>query len=300
MMVTPPSPTERAHNNNHEASMILTNVPSSRRSLLHYTLEATTALTLIGSTTIISPAFASTTDSAQVTDKIFIDIKGLGGPQDTTTKRIVIGLFGKDAPTCTKILKQLVSPQGYMAPCKPLQERTLQKEQLEAKKVYNSCIESKDKGVNYDFATIWRVIKNERIDLGAVTGKFISREYPNWQDNTNNGLKHDIPGIVSVRRGNESGFGFTIYPGGDTSSTTTTDDLDTNHIVVGKILEGMDVVETLNQVPVITTSKVNYMGLTGGTSNKDAPSRACQYGGAMYCNEYKPLIKLTIQNTGII
>lgn len=152
-----------------------------------------------------------------------------------------------------------------------------------------------DRGVNYDYSQVWRVIKDERIDLGAVSGKFISREDPDWQEDATSGLKHDSPGVVSVRRGNDSGFGFTIYPGnGDAEA------LDSDHIVVGRVLEGMDVVEEINQVPVITTAKVNYMGLTGGPNSKNAPSRACQYGGAMYCNEFKPLIKLSIQKTGTL
>ena len=245
-----------------------------------------------------SPALAaeSATELATVTDKIFVEIKGLGGPPSTETKRIVIGLFGKDAPACTEKLKMLVTSKGLPAPCRPKAERSLQKEQLEANKVYNSCIESEEIGVSLKYSTIWRVIKNERIDMGAVTGRFVAREYPNWQEPSESpDLKHDAPGVVSVRRGNDGGFGFTIYPGNGKDAEV----LDEDHIVVGKVLEGMDVVQELNEVPVITSSKVNYMGLTGGTTTKNAPTRACRYGGPMYCNEYKPLIKLSISDVGV-
>ena len=143
--------------------------------------------------------------------------------------------------------------------------------------------------------------EDERIDLGAVSGKFVAREYPDWQESASSPLKHDAPGIVSVRRGNDSGFGFTIYPGNNAAATSSSSSyLDDEHIVIGRVLEGMDVVQALNEVPVIASSKVNYMSLTGGTTTKNAPTRSCRYGGPMYCNENKPLVKLSITETGIL
>ena len=236
--------------------------------------------------------------ASQVTDKIYLDIKGLPTTEGEapTTKRIVIGLFGKNAPQSTEKLKKLVGSEGLPAPCKPKEERLLQREQLEANKVYNSCIENQEKGVNYDYAQIWRVIKGERIDFGSVAGRFVARENPLWDEITSSSvLKHDRAGLVSVRRGSDSGFGFTVYPGGKGDIA----DLDENHIIVGQVLEGMDVIEAINNIPVITSAKVNYMALTGGPNNQSAPSRACRYGGAMYCNENKPLVKLTIYKTGL-
>jgi cyclophilin family peptidyl-prolyl cis-trans isomerase len=235
--------------------------------------------------------------ASEVTDKIYLDIKGLpaGEGEVPTTKRIVIGLFGKDSPQSAEQLKKLVSDAGLPATCKPKEERMMQREQLEANKVYNSCIETQAKGVNYDYAQIWRVIKGERIDIGSVAGRFVARESPTWGETASNGLKHDRAGLVSVRRGSDSGFGFTVYPGGKGNIA----DLDENHIILGQIVEGMDIIEALNNIPVVTSAKVNYMALTGGPKNTSAPSRACRYGGAMYCNENKPLVKLTIYKTGL-
>jgi hypothetical protein len=75
---------------------------------------------------------ASTTDAVEVTDKIFIDIKGLGGPSEGGThQRLVIGLFGKEAPDPVAKLKQLVSSQGLPVGCfrrnnfKPIRFTTL-------------------------------------------------------------------------------------------------------------------------------------------------------------------------------
>lgn len=295
-------------------------VISSRRKLLQHCSTAVPSLLALFSS-LTQPALAADidvastikrTDEAQVTDRIFFTIQGLSpSPSATATsppqpQRIVIGLFGKDAPYCTQQFKQLVSAQGLPAPCRPRAERTLQKEQLEANKVYKNCLEGQAQGVSLRYSTIWRIVPNERIDVGAVTGKFVAREYPTWQEtNLSPALTHDAPGVISVRRGNDGGFGFTIYPGDGSSSSSSSrsagkDELDRDHIVIGRVLEGMDVVEQLNRVPVMASSKVNYMALTGGTTTKNAPSRACRYGGPMYCNENKPLVKLTLVDAGIL
>ena len=219
---------------------------------------------------------------AEVTDKVYVDIKGLPpleGAPPGGTRRIVIGLFAKEAPSSVGKLVKLMSNEGLPAVCKPKEEKLLQKDQLEANKVYNSCIEGQEKGVNYDFAQIWRIIKGERIDFGSVAGRFIAREFPNWEESKTNGLKHNVPGVVSVRRGSDSGFSFTIYPGGNTSPK----DLDENNIVIGQVIEGLNVIEALNETPVVKAAKLNYMGITGGPNAKDAPTRACLYGGPMYC-----------------
>lgn len=239
------------------------------------------------------------TSEAQVTSKIYIQLKGLPTDESNDIKQqesddvIIIGLFENDAPGPASILKQLVSNEGYPAKCKPREVRTLQREQLEANKVYNSCMEMQDtKGVNYDLSTVWRVIKDERIDLGAVSGKFVARESPYFEGG-NERLKHDVEGVVSVRRGNDGGFGFTIYPGKNGLSNA---DLDQDNIVVGRVIGGLDVVQRLNDLPVVQSAK-----FSGSANKRSAPSRACRYGSTeLYCNEFKPLRKILIQNSGII
>ena len=276
----------------------ISNSNSRRSVLLQSASAAATLLATLGSTpSLASAAATSTTDAAQVTDRIFVEVKGLGGPS-APPQRIIIGLFGKDAPRSTQMLKQLVNTKdGLPAPCKPKAEnRVLQKEQLEANKVYSTCIEQEDKGVTYEYSQIWRIIPNQRIDVGAVSGKFIAREYPNWQEDTSNGspLKHDTVGVVSARKGNDSGFGFTIYsgPGGDAAAQL----LDEEHIVVGRV-ENVEIVSALNDVPVITSSKFGG----GPATAQTAPNRSCTYGGGqLYCNEYKPLNKLMTLNSGVL
>lgn len=246
-----------------------------------------------------SSALSRSSADAKITSKIFIQLKGLPTdesndiPQQEADDIITIGLFELDAPQPTAILKQLVSNEGYPAKCKPREIRTLQREQLEANKVYNACMEIEDsKGVNYDLSTVWRVVKDERIDLGAVSGKFVSRESPMFQGG-NEMLKHDVEGVVSVRKGNDGGFGFTIYPG---KSGASNSELDQDNIVVGRVIGGMNVVKRLNELPVVQSP------IGGSSSNKRlAPSRACRYGSTeLYCNEFKPLKKILIQKTGLV
>lgn len=238
------------------------------------------------------------TSDAEITSKIFIQLKGLPSNDESIVQEdvITIGLFGKDSPQPVSILEKLVTSTGYPAKCKPKEVRTLQREQLEANKVYNSCMETEDsKGVNYDLSTVWRIVKDERIDLGAVSGKFVARESPTFTGS--NTLSHDAEGVVSVRLGNDGGFGFTIYPGNRPSA-----DLDETNIVIGKVIKGMDVVKKLNELPVVQSSSIGYKALAGGDpSKRSAPSRACRYGSSeLYCNEYKPLKKVTIYRSGMV
>jgi Cyclophilin type peptidyl-prolyl cis-trans isomerase/CLD. len=255
-----------------------------------------------------TPMLSQSSANAKITCKIFIQLKGLPTdesndirPQDSDDV-ITIGLFELDAPQPTAILKQLVSNEGYPAKCKPKEVRTLQREQLEANKVYNACMETQDsKGVNYDLSTVWRVVKDERIDLGAVSGKYVSRESPIFQGG-NEMLKHDVEGVVSVRKGNDGGFGFTIYPGSSNNNnnnggSSSNVELDQDNIVVGRVIGGMNVVKRLNDLPVVQSP----IGGGGSSNKRIAPSRACRYGSTeLYCNEFKPLKKILIQNTGLI
>eukprot|EP00986_Skeletonema_menzelii_P002677 scaffold747_cov145-Skeletonema_menzelii.AAC.3 len=285
----------KQHISNNNDSFLESPIVHNRREFFGSILTASTILT---SSAAIAADGAS---ESAITDKIYIEFKGIANSNAAdappTKDRIVIGLFGNDAPQPVSVLKQLVSKQGYLSKCKQLDTtRLLQKEQLEANKVYNACLENEDTaGVTYDYSSVWRIIKDERIDVGAVSGKFVARENPLFEGKNN--LSHDY-GVVSVRRGDDGGYGFTIFPGKKGSSAAAV--LDEDNIVVGRVLEGMDVVERLNEMPVVKSSSVNYMALTGGAKGTVAPSRACRYGGPMYCNENKPLRKVLIESTGTL
>ena len=269
--------------------------------------------------TMTTTTTKSTAD-AVITDRIFIEFKGLsssssspenGNGDEVAIDRIVIGLFGNDSPQPVSVLRGLVTKAGYPSKCKALDlgSRMLEKERLEARKVYNSCLETEDaRGVNYEYSTVWRVIKDDRIDLGAVSGKFVARENPTFVDGPTR-MRHDAPGVVSVRRGDGGGYGFTIYPGrgGDddsssratSSSSSSSTTLDDDYIVVGRVIEGMDVVKKLNDVTVVRNA--GAMLSSSGRELRGMPSRSCRYGGSEYfCNENKPLRKILLDRTGVL
>jgi cyclophilin family peptidyl-prolyl cis-trans isomerase len=293
-------------------STAATAAPTSRRNTLisaawilstlpYIALAADAAVVHSASTTTTTTAASATTAAAIVTDRIFVDIVSPTSAPATaatnaTPNRIVIGLFGKAAPASVAQLRQLVSVTGLAAPCRPRAQRSFQKDQLEANKVYNSCMDGEREGVSLRYSTVWRIRKDEGIDVGAVTGKYVAREYPTYTEEEEYfvPLSHDTAGLVSVRRGNESGFGFTISP-------RANPDMDADYIVVGRVLDGMEVVEQLNEIPVVNSAPVvNYMALTGGPTTQNAPDRSCRYGGPMYCNENKPLVKLKISDCGVL
>lgn len=308
------------------AAKTTTNDPSSRRHVLIHAAAAASVGIL--STTMIPSgiAFAADSDSggavapvddetppipprpstatAVVTDTIYVDISSpTSSPTTAASDRLVIGLFGRAAPLSVAKLRQLVSPSGLPAPCRPRAQRSLQKEQLESNVLYYRCMDGEAEGVTLRYGTVWRIRKDEGIDVGAVTGKFVAREYPTYTEEENDeenssyiAYSHDAAGLVSVRRGNESGFGFTISPVANPA-------MDEDYIVVGRVLDddSMAVVAKLNEIPVVNSAPVvNYMALTGGPKTSNAPDRSCRYGGPMYCNENKPLIKLKISDCGVL
>jgi len=290
---------------------------------------ATNGATMAGFPESASALASSVGDNSlgEVTDKVFVDVSGLSASASAetgSTQRIVLGLFGKDAPSSVQKLKLLFDTRmaqassgnggGLEAPCKPLKEDFLiQREQLEANKIYRACVTEQGNGVTYDYAQIWRIMKDERIDFGSLSGRFNAREYPTWAEKTFAPSSDYVAGtttaaaaaasnsnyLVAVRKGSDSGFGFTLFP---TATAKTNKDFLENYLVVGKVLEGEDVVDQINNVSVVASAKtLNYMSIvgSGGANKNNAPKKDCRYGGPMYCNENKPLTKLTMKRTGI-
>ena len=273
-------------------------------------------------------------EDLKITDTVTLTL--LGGEFDGTPQRIRIGLYGNLRPNSVGLLKQLLSSRGLRTGCKPVEVRGFQREQLEANKVYNSCMSSRDEGVSLEDSQVrefglrsfrqhfqhlvcttrgngsahslslssqrqvWRIVKDERIDFGAVVGKFVSREPPFFTNDVAPESDALLPsaseGNVSVQLGNEGAFTFTITPkaskgkkkGGSAS-------IDQDNILVGRVLDSdsMNVVSKINDSAVIKSSKLSYKALSGTMGSK-SPTRSCRYGGPMFCNENKPLKKLTI------
>lgn len=152
---------ETTRNNHFNDEGISDNSPT-RRNFVTSLASTPLLATLLAPSSLFLPqsAYAAeptrSTSEATITDKVFIEFKGIpsaDGSSSSGDQRIVIGLFGNDAPQPVSILKQLVTKEGYKSKCKPLDNsRLLQKEQLEANKVYNACLENE---VSYNLFSLY-------------------------------------------------------------------------------------------------------------------------------------------------
>ena len=207
------------------------------------TVTATFSATVLFNSFIAPPiavlADDGTSASPKVTAKVSMDFTvGV----NKNNQRVQLGLYGEDAPTSTKFF-------------------------------LNMCQGDPSKGLSYDGAQVSKVVKDSQIEVGkfafgsdkkletytSSTGVTRTRtidkaDMAKFDDNNN--LRHDSAGIVSMKKGGGS-FGFSIAPAPNAN-------LDQENVVIGRVIEGMDVVTLMNEVP---TSKEDRLGMKAGFSN---------------------------------
>lgn len=162
-----------------------------------------------------------TTTNAKVTNQVYMDVKIAG----TEVGRITIGLFGEEAPESVASFLTATGPgirgrAGLVVG-------------------YKYSVGSRVSAGKY--VELGRVKQIDALNQSAGTAQRQTRIVLPPENRETNSLSHDQRGVVSLKRGGGA-FEFSI-------ALATVHELDADNIVVGRVLQGDEVLERLGNVP---------------------------------------------------
>jgi len=197
---------------------------------------------------------AAVAKEPKITAKCAFDIR-IGSDNSVPLRRMVVGLFGEDAPILTKNFKQACAGEV------PGPANAQARYQLSTAKSI-----AKDKLIQFaNFPGGDYLVEKVKIGgkkMGDATNEKIEKKKlagPETKTDEINDLRHDTVGRVSMAKGGGT-FNFIVAPAESPS-------LDKGYTVIGQVIEGLDLVEEINSVN--TTLKGGWINSLGGDYAND-------------------------------